>query len=488
MITWMQRHKKWLIITIWISTIAFVGAGFVGWGQYSYGDKAGAVAKVGNVEISQGELQKAYSRLYAQYNQMLQGNLDEEKAKQFGLDKQALQQLIQQALLINLAHSYDLIVTDKEMINAIKQQKAFYKDGEFNKETYKLVLSQNRLTIKEYEEQLRKELLIQKALKLLPVKTSKNEENILNTVLNIADKITYKVLSPNDIKVSINNEKLKKFWQERKNNYMSDVIYEVEYIQVKPTLTKFTDAEITKYYNENKTHFRDKDGKILPQDTAKEQIIQEMSAQVTKDKALRSYIAFKKAKLPKETQINHVKISKTNNPLGQEALKTVSSASLVKPFTKPVAVNGIYYIFKLIKVVPSKPKSFEEAKSEVLPLYMAQLKKEKLLQLANSSLNSFTGKTSDFLTITSVDKIKDLNKQETADFLQKLFTSDKKRSFIGLNNGKIVLYNILEQKLLTNTHDNVSDSVAKLKNTIFGEGLMKTLQNEYPTEIYIQGL
>jgi len=39
MITWMQTHKKWLIITIWIATIAFVGAGFVGWGAYSYGKK-----------------------------------------------------------------------------------------------------------------------------------------------------------------------------------------------------------------------------------------------------------------------------------------------------------------------------------------------------------------------------------------------------------------------------------------------------------------
>ena len=79
MITWMQRHKKWLIITIWISTIAFVGAGFVGWGQYSYGDKAGAVAKVGKIEITQGELQKAYSRLYTRYNQMLQGNFMKKK-------------------------------------------------------------------------------------------------------------------------------------------------------------------------------------------------------------------------------------------------------------------------------------------------------------------------------------------------------------------------------------------------------------------------
>lgn len=26
MITWMQKHKKWLIITIWVSAIAFIGA------------------------------------------------------------------------------------------------------------------------------------------------------------------------------------------------------------------------------------------------------------------------------------------------------------------------------------------------------------------------------------------------------------------------------------------------------------------------------
>lgn len=155
MITWMQRHKKWLIITIWISTIAFVGAGFVGWGQYSYGDKAGAVAKVGDVEISRGELQKGYSNLYMQYNQMFQGNFDEEQAKQFGLQKQALQQLIQQALIINLAHSYDLSVSDAEVVEALQKQEYFFKDGVFDKETYRSVLAQSRLTTKEYEADLK---------------------------------------------------------------------------------------------------------------------------------------------------------------------------------------------------------------------------------------------------------------------------------------------------------------------------------------------
>ena len=135
MITWMQRHKKYLIITIWISTIAFVGAGFVGWGQYSYGDKAGAVAKVGDIELTMGDLQKSYSRLYSQYNQMFQGNFDEEKAKSFGLQSQALKQLTDQALLLNLARDYDLSVSDEELIAELKTQEYFFRDGLFDKET-----------------------------------------------------------------------------------------------------------------------------------------------------------------------------------------------------------------------------------------------------------------------------------------------------------------------------------------------------------------
>ena len=50
MITWMQKHKKYLVITIWISTIAFVGAGFVGWGAYDFNkSRATSVAKVGDI-------------------------------------------------------------------------------------------------------------------------------------------------------------------------------------------------------------------------------------------------------------------------------------------------------------------------------------------------------------------------------------------------------------------------------------------------------
>ena len=223
MITWMQRHKKYLIITIWISTIAFVGAGFVGWGQYSYGDKAGAVAKVGNVEVSMGELQKGYSRLYSQYNKMFQGNFDEEKAKQFGLQKQALQQLTQQALILNLADSYDLEISDAELLAELKTQEAFFDNGVFDKEIYKQVLSRNNLSMKEYETDVKKGLLIQKTLNLLPVEASTSESDILNIIMQIADKINYKVLSDKDIEVDTSDAALKPFWETTSQKFMTEV-------------------------------------------------------------------------------------------------------------------------------------------------------------------------------------------------------------------------------------------------------------------------
>jgi len=85
------------------------------------------------------------------------------------------------------------------------------------------------------------------------------------------------------------------------------------------------------------------------------------------------------------------------------------------------------------------------------------------------------------------DKIKQLEPAEAGEFLQKLFMSDKKNTFITLKNEKIVLYDILEQKLLSKK-DNDNDTIAKVKSALFNEGLMKTLQNKYQTEIFIKGL
>ena len=488
MITWMQRHKKYLIVTIWISTIAFVGAGFVGWGQYSYGDKAGAVAKVGNVEITMGELQKSYSNLYNQYSQIFRGNFDEEKAKSFGLQSQALKHLTQQALIINLAHSYNLEISDEELLSEIKKQKYFFKDGVFDKEIYKQVLSKNNLTVKEFEAGIKKDLLIRKTLELFAVDTNDNESKIIDTAINIADKIDYKLLDGSNINIAVSDEVLKPFWEGRKQNFMNPVSYELKFIKQATLSKEYDEAKLNEYYNENKTHFKGDDDRILAYENAKDMVKKELNEKETKKEALRSYIAFKKGELTEDTKVEDIAISSVNNPFGSEILEKVASLTPASPFLKPVLVNGEYITFKLLKKNSSQTNFYEDAKAELLPQYMDEQKKSKLYELAKNSVSAFKGTTSDFVTAKDFDKLTNMDENKAKEFLNELFGKHEKRGFITLSDGSIVLYNILEQKLLKMANTDANKQMVRLKSAMFDEGLMKNLQNKYKTEIFIQGL
>ncbi len=484
MITWMQRHKKWLIITIWVSTIAFIGAGFVGWGAYKYGDKASAIAKVGNVEITIAEFQKTYSDLYNQYAQMFQGNFDKEKAKAFGLEKQALSRLVDQALILNFAKDYDVYVSDEELAQAISKLPYFQTNGKFDKNLYKEVLSRNNLKIKDFEEGMRKELTIEKILNLLPTVTSQNENKIGDTVFNIADKIKYKLLSAKDIEVKVDEKELKSYWEGVKERFKTEVLYHVAVLEQAPLQKSFDEKTIRNYYNDNKTHFRGEDGKILPLEKAKEKVLSELNAKETKKAALKSYIAFKKGVVKSQKELT---ISASNNTYG-DALLSKLAKNAPGSYLKPLPYKEGYVIVKLISVTPAKNKTFESAKADVLPLFVAEKKKQKLLELAKNSLKTFQGDVSEFVTIKDAKKLTKLDETIAKKFLSELFTQQTKQGFIVVNDENIVLYDILEQKLLPETHKESALIVRKIKQNLFDQNIIKTLRGMYDIEIYYKGL
>ncbi len=488
MITWMQRHRKYLVITIWISTIAFIGAGFVGWGQYSYGDKAGAVAKVGEISITSAELQKSYSNLFNQYNQLFQGKFDEKQAQQFGLQRQALRQLVNQALILNLANSYGLIVTDEELWNIIKSQSVFSKDGTFDKTVYAEMLKQNRLTIKEYEESMKKELLIQKTLYLLASSNQAIEAKAISGALGVSDKISYKLLTPNMITLTANEAELKAFWEKHKKEFTTQPSYEISYVAQKPLILTATAKEISEYYDMNRQSFKDPTGKILTVNEAEPMILAALNDKATEKEALRLYIDFKKGTLPNSIVAEKVTISESSSPFAPELSKEITQLSEQKPFLKPRKVGNDYLVIKLDKAVPSRPMSYEEAKTKVSALYLNEAKKTKLQELAQNSFKTFNGDSSDFITRNDATKLAGLNPQEGSEFLSKLFASKQKQGFITLENGNVIIYNVLEQKLLQDKTLADENAVAKLKGSLLDQGLIKALESKYPVEIYVEGI
>jgi len=489
MISWMQKHNKYLVWTIWVATVAFIGAGFVGWGSYSFGSKAGNVAKVGNIEIPQTKLNMVYSNLYNQYNQMMQGKLDDKKAKEMGLIKQAFATLATQAKILNFAKDAGIIVSDKEVADALETIKAFQKDGSFNKEIYQGYLRNQRLKAKAFEETLREELIINKTLDLFNVDALPLETEAVSAAMNVADKLAYKVLTPSDVDFTVDESKLKAYWERQKENYMTKKAYELSVVWTPSSDTAVTDDALKAFYEENSFNYTDANGKQLSFDKAKEQVTKDLKLRKTKKTAQKNYIAFKKGKLSStETLTLPVGDLKLSKALWDEIQQKNKGDIL-----KPKIVGDKYATVKIDNIKEPSVMTYEESKEEVSKSYITQAKKEALLTLAESTLKNLDNANatiSDFVTLEKHDNLKPLNSQESLQFLQKLFTSKKEKGIISVLD-KVIVYNIKEQKLLPmdeNKTEAVKQTVNQMKKRTFESNLIEMLDKKYPTEVYMGGL
>jgi len=490
MISWMQKHNKYLVWTIWVATIAFIGAGFVGWGSYDFGSKAGNVAKVGDIEIKQSKLNMAYSNLYNQYNQMFQGQFDEKKAKEMGLIQQAFSTIATQAKLLNYAKDMGIIVSDEEIAQTLKSIKGFQdKNGKFDRNAYDMYLKTQRLKAKTFEDTLRDELTITKLLDLLKIPSLPLEEESIAAAINIADKIKYMVLSHEDVNLTIDEKKLKAFWETKKEQFKTPKRFTLSIVWTSSSNTPVTDDELKSFYESNSFNYTDTTGKQLLFDEAKEKVLQDLKLKKTKKTAQKAYIAFKKGKIENdEILILPVGDSKLSQAVWDEVQQKNEGDIL-----KPKIVNDKYATVKLLKIEQPQVMSYDQAKPLVTKLYELEAQKDALTDLADNALKNldkYNTKISDFMSLDHFDNLDKLNSQESLQFLQKLFTSSKEKGIISVAN-KVVVYNIMEQKLLPldeNQTDIVKKSVETTKQRVFENNFIKILDTKYPTEVYMGGL
>lgn len=489
MISWMQRHNRYLVWTIWVATIAFIGAGFVGWGSYNFGSKAGNVAKVGDMEIPQSKLNMVYSNIYNQYNQRMQGQLDESKAKELGLVQQAFSVIVTQAKILNYAKENGIVVSDQEVAGALQEIRILQENGQFSKEIYDRFLTAQRMTAKSFEESLREELIITKTLDLLNVNALPFEEEIVSSAINLADKIAYKVLVQDDMKVDINEEEVKSFWETQKEYFMTPKQYSLSILWTETSHIEVTDEELEQYYAQNSFNYTDPEGKQLTFEEAKENVASDLKVKKGKKAAQKAYIAFKKG----ESTGTETVILNVNDPkLSSEIWDEIAQKS-VNDILKPKAVTNRYATVKIKEVIDPRTKTYEEAREEVTRLHMKKQKQEALVTLAEGTLNNFdevNTTTSDYLSLNKNVNLSPLNSEESLQFVQKLFTSLEEKGMISVED-KIVVYKVLEQKVVAGDDlqkSYVTQTVNQLKRNIFENNLIETLDKKYPVEVYVQGL
>ena len=161
----MRRHRgwlKWSLALVVLAFIVFYIPDFLHQGDTSASPNA-VVARVGGQEITAATFRRAYQSQLQEYQRRYGGSINEGLLKQMGIDRQILQQLIDERAAIAEAQRLGLTVTDSELAHRISVIPAFQQDGQFvGHDIYEQVLRRQRLTPEEFEENLRSALLVEK--------------------------------------------------------------------------------------------------------------------------------------------------------------------------------------------------------------------------------------------------------------------------------------------------------------------------------------
>ena len=481
MLEWMQRHKKWLVITIWVSVIALVSAGMVGWNPSSFSFAGDNVAKVGNIKISQQEFNLAYQRILNEYSKVLGDSLDGDKAKELGLDKVALNQLIQKAQLQNFATDIGLRVTNQEVAEAIIQNESFQKDGSFDNTLYRNLLKENNLSVKFFEESVRDSLLIEKLLKLFPTSITALEQKAIGSTIQLTDTIEYKIISPaKKLQKKITPTELEDFWKQNKQNYINLPKVSLEIVTSNIKDQPYTQKDLEELYNEDKSIYLNPDGHLPSFSQVKDKVQIDYQSQLAKKEVFR---LAQKLKSDHSQQEQKKIITITLDSQAPKELRESFDDLEINSLSKPFLYNkNSYAIGKVIQKTPQGIKTFQEAKKEALHDLENKLLIQESEEMAKKQLITFKGDLQEINNLNT-QKISTLSPKDIQIAIRNIFSHSNTEGIITLQD-KIMLYRIKKQQLPEKISDQLFGAIQSIKSQTLDRAIMDYVNKKYKVRLY----
>ena len=131
----------------------------MGWGFKSgRDDNENAIAQVDEARISNEEYQRTYQNASNFYREIFQDKYDDKE-----LRKRVIEELVERRLWLKEAQKMKLVVSDEELRKAVTRLPGFQKDGKFDPEIYRRILTLERSSPEVFERKHREELLVEKA-------------------------------------------------------------------------------------------------------------------------------------------------------------------------------------------------------------------------------------------------------------------------------------------------------------------------------------
>ncbi|HEX6201611.1 MAG TPA: peptidyl-prolyl cis-trans isomerase [Thermoanaerobaculia bacterium] len=261
-----RENLKYLSWVLWIVIAAFIAALFFDFGALGgmTGTGGAAAAHVAGEPISYDELRDQHRQLDQRYREMFGQQWSSELAEQIGLERQAVEMLVNRKVLLHEAGRLGLSVSDQELAEAIRDVPAFREDGRFiGSQRYAEVLRANGYTPDRFEGELREDLLLQKMQQVLAQNVFVSDAAVERALREESERaaIAYVQLPAAQLgDVTASREELERYLAEHQEDFRAPAQRRASYLLVDQSRVAQevapSDAELQAYYQQNQDEFR----------------------------------------------------------------------------------------------------------------------------------------------------------------------------------------------------------------------------------------
>ena len=265
MLDGMRRHKGWLKWSLGLVCLAFVFLyvpALVPQAPPATGALTDVLAQVGDQEITVGEFRAVYLRQLQGYQTQSGGEITAEILQSMGVDRQILQQMIDEYAALQEAERLGVTITDAEVRERIVSLPAFQQNGQFiGEQAYvqMLRLQSPPVTVAVFEDGIRRSLMLERLQAAVTDWITVTDEDLQREHVRRNEKIRVSAISfrADDFREGIEatDEDVAALYQQNATDYTVPEKRKLRFVLIDvPALKESVtpgDADVRSYYDYN---------------------------------------------------------------------------------------------------------------------------------------------------------------------------------------------------------------------------------------------
>jgi len=360
--------------TGWIAK-AFIGIlvlSFAVWGiaDVFQGGAEATVATVGDAEISSEEFQNAYRREINAFGRQFGQQLSAEQARQLGLDRRVLNNLITTAVLDSHARNLNLGLTDEAITEEIRRDPNFRDpSGNFSRLIFEQVLRQSGLSEQGYlalrrQDNIRQQLASTIAGNTLVPKPLLQAYNQYSNEKRVLKYFTLPITAIGELKTPDEGQ-LKNYYDLNKNRFTAPEFRKLAILVLRPEdlaeNIEISDGDLQTAFEQQKGRFGKAEHRTIKQISFKS--LGAANEAHSKLKSGQDFTALAKELGFKESDIDLGNITRAD--LADEKIAETAFSLKEGEFSEPVEGTLTTVILKVNNIEPEVVKTFDDVKEDL---------------------------------------------------------------------------------------------------------------------------